>query len=511
MFDCIIIGAGPGGIVCTKEFLERGITNIKCIEQSDSIGGVFSSSYDSMKLTSSAVFSMFSDHWVGEGQEHYFWSKKEAVQYWVDYAHKFNVMESIQFGTKVIAVDRLEEGSWTVKIDNGETLHCKRLVVATGNNNEPKFPMWAKKLSNISFSHSRDYRNADGLEGKRVLVVGGGESASDVALEASMIAEKCWVSLRASTGWVTPRKRGDRAADISTHRAIWSLPRSYGATLSKMILKFDRAAGDPVLDALVDLNERVPQKNGIWGTYGTKTLALPKAMANHGCRIVGEITKIDDANRALTDANGDVLENVDIVIFSTGYKTNIPFLPEEIQQVHPRNLYKHIFEPSLGDSIAWIGLARPAFGSQFPIMEMQARYCAHVFSGDITLPDAATRKAVSAADSKLFHAQFGPSAESIPSLVDYFKYMDGMAKIIGCAPPILKYFFLKPRLWMRLVYGPTQATQFRLAGRGAKTRIAQEILYKVPVSKFNHVVKAGLKGRVKYAALALVPKVFRKF
>ena len=496
--------------MCTKELLERGITNIKCIEQTDDLGGVFSNSYDNIKLTSSAVFSMYSDHWIGEGQEHYFWSKKEAVNYWRDYARKFDVMDCVQFGTKVTAVSRNKDGSWHVEIAKGEALCCRRLVLAVGNNNEPKFPEWTEDLSNITFFHSRDYRNANGLEGKRVLVVGGGESASDVALEVSKVADQCWVSLRESTGWVTPRMRGNRAADISTHRAIWTLPRSYGATLSRLILKFDKAANDRVLDAMVKLNERVKQKNGIWGTYGTKTLALPRAMANHDCRIVGEITKVNDKKCELTDVNEEVLENVDVVIFSTGYRTNIPFLPEEIQQVHPRDLYKHIFEPSLGDSIAWIGLARPAFGSQFPIMEMQARYCAHVFANDLELPDAATQITTSAEDAKLFQTQFGPSAESVPSLVDYFKYMDNMAKLVGCAPPIKRYFFLKPRLWMRLVYGPTQATQFRLSGRGAKTRIAQEILYKIPVSRFNHVVRAGMRGRVKYAALALIPKAFRK-
>lgn len=509
MFDCIIVGAGPGGLVCVKELLERGITNILCLEKSDRLGGVFADSYDTLELTSSAIFSMFSDYWVGENQEHYFWSKDEAVKYWRGYADNFDVSAHVQFGTTVTKVSRVEDGSWQVETSGGDTLFCRRFIVATGNNNEPKYPQWAEQLSNIDVSHSRDFKNAAQYEGKRVLVVGGGESASDIALEVSKVADKCWVSLRGSTGWVTPRKRGERAADTSTHRAVWTLPREYGATLSKLIIKFDGNAGDPVMDAVVDLNKRVKHENGIWGTYGTKTLALPKAIANHGCEIIGEIVGVSDLKRELTEANGEVLGNIDAVIFSTGYQTNIPFLPEDIRRVHPRDLYKHIFEPNHGNSIAWIGLARPAFGSQFPIMEMQARYCAHVFADELTLPDPSTQISTSAEDAKRYQTQFGQSAMSVTSLVDYFSYMDGMAKIIGCSPPVTKYFFLRPRLWLRLVFGPTQATQFRLSGRGAKTRIAQDILQKIPISGFNHIVKAGLVGRLRYAALSVIPKALR--
>ena len=53
IFDCIVIGAGPGGIVSTKELLENGISNILCLEQADKLGGVFSKSYDNLQLQNS--------------------------------------------------------------------------------------------------------------------------------------------------------------------------------------------------------------------------------------------------------------------------------------------------------------------------------------------------------------------------------------------------------------------------------------------------------------------------
>ena len=91
------------------------------------------------------------------------------------------------------------------------------------------------------------------------------------------------------------------------------------------------------------------------------------------------------------------------------------------------------------------------------------------------------------------------------SLVDYHHYMNGMAKIMGCFPPIIKYFFTNPKLWLHIMYGPTQATQFRLHGPGKKVKLAKEIVYKLPISTFNHIVKAGLKGRFQFFVKAIFP------
>ncbi len=506
MISCVVIGAGPGGIVATKELLEKGFNDVICLEQSKGLGGVFSQSYDNLLLTSSVTFSMFSDFWVGEGNDHHFWSKNEAVHYWESYAKHFGVTTHVQFESKVTSVASIEEIGWQIILDSGAEIKCKRLVLAIGNNNVPRFPEWHTKLTDVPFYHSKDYKNAKGFEGKRVLVVGGGESGSDVAYEISQVAEQCWVSLRNSTGWVVPRKRGGHAADVSTHRGIWDLPREYGKYLSPFVLKLERGRKDPVFDALADLNEMVSSQNGIWGIYGTKTLALPKAIANHGCKVVGDIVRVERGGSTLITSDGCLLENVDIVVFSTGYTNHVDFMPKELQSCNPRDMFKHIFHPDWGNSLAWLGWARPGFGSQFPIMEMQARYCALVFNGDIKLPEPDEIKKISNADMTVYIDQFEENAVRIPSLVDYHGYMDGLAHIIGCRPPLLKYFFRYPRLWLHLMYGPTQATQFRLQGPGNKIKLSHEIIDKLPISSYNHIVKAGLRGRIRYALRPILGK-----
>jgi flavin-binding monooxygenase-like protein len=506
MISCIVIGAGPGGIVATKELLEKGFKDVLCLEQSDKLGGVFADTYDNLLLTSSVTFSMFSDYWVGDGKSNDFWTKDEAVGYWKNYANHFGVTENIRFNSKVETVSSLEDDTWQVSLDSGETFQCKHLVLAIGNNNIPKFPNWHKKLTNIPYSHSRDYKNANGFEDKRVLIIGGGESASDVAYEISKVAKECLVSLRETTGWIVPRKRGEHAADVSTHRGIWDLPREYGRRLSPFVLKLERARKDPVFDALADLNEKVSSKNGIWGIYGTKTLALPKAIANHGCKIVGDIVGIEDGGRILQTADGVTLENIDCIVFSTGYVNRVDFMPEELKECDPRSMYKHMFNPNVGNRLAWVGWARPGFGSQFPIMEMQSRYCALIFSGELVLPNADAMVKSANDDFEVYKQQFEKNALRIRSLVDYHKYMNDLAKIMGCYPSIVKYFFSNPKLWLHLMYGPTQATQFRLRGLGKKEKLSKEIIFKLPISTYNHIVKAGIRGRIRYGFKALLPK-----
>ena len=498
IYDCIVVGAGPGGIVATKELLESGISDVLCLEKSDAIGGVFSKGYDNLQLTSSATFSMFSDFLNKEGEENHFWSKEEAVSYWTRYADHFGVTRHIQFNTQVVDVEEMKDGSWIVKTDSDQII-TQRIVLATGNNSVENYPDWAETLTQVEYSHSKNYKNASQYAGKRVLVVGGGESASDIALEISQVADQCWISLRESAGWVVPRKRGKYATDISTHRGVWDLPRHYGEYFTRRSIEIEKSKNDPLYDAVAMLNSRITDPKGIWSTYGTKTIALAEAIAYHNCKVVGEISEVADGGRNLVDADGLQLEDVDAVVFSTGYINITHFMPNHYRHCDPRQLYKHMIHPEVGTSLCWIGVARPGFGSQFPIMEMQARYYALLCSGEMALPDPDSMAKSIKEDFERNVDQFGNNAKRIRSLVDYFRYMDGLAEVIGCKPPLKEYFVRYPLIWLTIMYGPTQATQYRLVGPGSKKKEAHKILKKLPVSKFNNVVKIGLRMRLAHA------------
>ncbi len=503
-YQCIVIGAGPAGIITIKELAENGITDILAIDQGPAIGGNFIHSYDNLTLTSSCTISMFSDFWIGDGNERSFWTKHDIVKYWKQYIKKFNIADKFRFNTNIESAN-LENDTWSITLSSVELLTADKLVIAIGSSNFKSLPDWHEKLTNIKYLHSKDYRNAEELSGKNVIVVGGGESASDIALEVSKVAATSWVSLRTSCGWITPRFRGSNPADLSTHRGFWGLPREFGKPAAKAILDIERNMHDPEHDAIVMLNNMVTTDRGPFGTYGTKTKALPEAIAYHNCQVIDEITEVLNGGKTLITRDGNRLENIDVVIFSTGYKNIIPFFSSDMAHLDPRSLYKHMFHSDYRDKLCLVGAARPCFGSQFPIMEMQARYFALIASGKAKLPSATDMQLTAEADKAMYIDILGHNAKRVRSLVDYHIYLDNLAKIIGCSPPLWKYFFLHPLLWMRMVYGPMQSTQFRLRGPNRKTALAHDILRKIPVSDFTHIVKIGIIGRIKYALKGKLP------
>ena len=371
----------------------------------------------------------------------------------------------------------------------------------------PRFPAWASELRDVPYSHSMVYRNAKPFEGKRVLVVGGGESGSDVAYEIARSAARCWVSLRETTGWVVPRKRGDVAADVSTHRGLWGLPRTHGERLSRRLIQSERDRRDPVFDVVVELNERIRSRRGVWGTFGTKTLALPWAVARHGCKVVGEVVGVEQGGRRLRTADG-------VTARRRGRGGVLHRLPEP-RRLHARGLarVRSARRSTSTCSIpifasAWCGSAGRGRASAVSSRSWRCRRASLRWSARAKheLPDPATLQRVVAADREAWFEQFEENARKIRSLVDYHRYMDDLAGLIGCEPPLWSYLVRHPRLWRRMVYGPTQATQFRLRGPGKKIELAHAILAKLPVSRFNHVVKAGLRGRVEHAFGALLPR-----
>lgn len=497
-YKAVVIGAGPGGIVALKELQEAGIGPLLCLDRGDGVGGLFRGSYDGLFLTSSAAFSMFSDFPPPDGRPSAFWTKAEVTEYWRLYAARFGLMPLIRFGVTVGAAEQRAEGGWVLDCGS-ERVSCDHLVVATGNNVFPVAPDWAAAATGVTVMHSADYRQPEPFRGKSVVIVGGGESASDITLEIASVARRTWVSLRHGPGWVVPRLRGDLAADISTHRGFWSLPYTLGGRISAGLIKADQRRGRqpsalaPVLAEVAKLNAKVASPHGIRGTFGTKSLGLPTAMAEHGTELVDGVTGVLEAGRTLVTGDGRRIEGVDAILLATGYGSRVPFLPQALRVINPRLMYKNMFHPELGASLIMIGFARPTFGSQFPVMELQARFAAQVIGGTRVLPPAARMVEMAAADSAELTAQFGPTGNRVRGLVDYPRYMDMMARLIGCRPRLWRLALTDPRLWLHVVYGPMQATQYRLHGPGAKPGEARRILLSLPVSPFNHIVKAGLR------------------
>ena len=493
--EVAIIGGGPGGIVALKEMLAAGVTRIALLEREPCIGGLFSRGYDGLQLTSSAPFSMFSDFPIPPGQDNHFWTKDEVVSYWTAYADHFGITPFLRLNHAVTGIRREADG-WHVGLTGRAPLHADKVILATGNNVAPNLPEWHAQLTDVPSLHSGAYRNPKIFEGKNVVIVGGGESAADITLEIARVARNCTISLRGGPGWIVPRHRGETAADLSTHRAFWKLPASTGPITSAVLLRAERrrAKSDPVLAEVVRLNESVASPLGVLGTFGTKSLGLAQAVVWHGARRVGGIVGAKQSGRELLTDDGTRIEDVEIVLFATGYRSGAPILPQELRDTDPRLLYKHMIDPDVGASLIRIGFARPPFGSQFPIMEIQARLAARIVTGRHRLPSAERMRSVARADADRLLRQFGKSGQRVRGLVDYGHYLDDLAQLIGCKPRLWRLLLTRPKLWMRVQYGAMQSSQYRLSGPGACPELAESILHGLPICPSPHVLRAGLAG-----------------
>ncbi|XP_074953160.1 flavin-containing monooxygenase 1 isoform X4 [Phalacrocorax aristotelis] len=217
-----VVGAGVSGLSSIKCCLDEGLEPT-CFEQSKDIGGLWRytehvetgrpSLYLSVISNTSKEMSAFSDFPYPEDFP-VFLPNARLLDYLRRYAQHFGLWKHIKFGTTVVSIQKRTNfattGQWDVvtEADGKQTLHIfDAVMVCSGNFSEPSLPLHCfpgiERFKGQYF-HSRQYKHPDVFQGKRVLVVGMGNSGVDIAVEASRVAAK--VTLCTSRGaWVISR------------------------------------------------------------------------------------------------------------------------------------------------------------------------------------------------------------------------------------------------------------------------------------------------------------------
>ncbi|MBL4963846.1 flavin-containing monooxygenase [Bacillus halotolerans] len=180
MYDTIVIGAGQAGI-SIGYYLKQSDQKFIILDKSNEAGESWKDRYDSLVLFTSRMYSSLPGMHL-EGEKHSFPSKNEIVAYLKKYVERFEI--PIQLRTEVISVLKLKN-HFLIKT-NGEEYQTKNLIIATGPFHTPNIPSISKDLSgNINQLHSSQYKNSKQLVHGNVLVVGGGNSGAQIAVELS--------------------------------------------------------------------------------------------------------------------------------------------------------------------------------------------------------------------------------------------------------------------------------------------------------------------------------------
>lgn len=381
-----VVGAGVSGLATSKHLREAGIA-FDCFDERDSVGGIWSvtddtgitCAWESLNLNSPredytlSGFPMPSSYSI-------FPKSREVWAYLNSYAEHFGLTDSIHLGQRVGRVSRCSDGTWSVLLESGEAGRYRAVVVANGHHNEPRIPDYPGEFAGTEM-HSRDYRSNVSFEGLRVLVVGLGNSGSQIAVDVSQVAERVYLSTRRGV-WVFPHFIGGRTFDTWFPLMPWWVAKPAPKFFHRVMSLYYRA----ILGSPARLG--MPEPDHDLGT------ALPTVCEGLYDRLRdGRITmkpSIGTLDRDRVQFSDDSYEDVDAIIYCTGYETTFPFLDPEIFSVEDNwiRLYKRTFLPS-DPTLMFVG-ATQGIGYSFTQMyEAQAKLVAAHLAGEYQLPSRA--------------------------------------------------------------------------------------------------------------------------
>lgn len=360
-----IIGAGACGLPAIKAFKERGIP-FDCFESQHDVGGIWNPDsphavFEPTHLNTSKRLTRYTDFPM-PAEYPQFLSREQAHDYLRAYAHHFGLYKHISFGQTVDSVEHA--GShWQVKIANeDEPRTYDGVVVANGHHWDPKFPNYPGTFDG-EIVHSHDLKTTEKLHGKRVLVVGAGNSGCDIAAEATHCATKVVHSMRRSYHFL-PKFIFGRPIDVITDlTARWPLPRSVLRTLYRLALSIvvgrHECYGLPKPDH--KLFEAHPSAAAAYLNHLGLGRIKPKPDIK---RLCGNSVEFSDGSQ----------HEVDLIVLATGYHVSVPFMDRNFfvdQDGHSR-LFINLFHRKF-DSLFALGLLQPAEGSFWQLADYQAK------------------------------------------------------------------------------------------------------------------------------------------
>ncbi len=190
VYDALVLGGGQAGL-SVAYFLRRSKLDYLVLDDQEKAGGSWLKVWDGLKLFSPTEYSSLSGWGMPKGENEYP-TKDEFISYLEQYESRYDI--PIHRNVKVIDVIK-DNGLFKVET-NQSTYYSKTLVSATGTAQEPFVPTYLnQKVFKGKQLHSSDYRNTNNLGGKKVLIVGGGNSGAQILAEVSKVAQTQWVTL----------------------------------------------------------------------------------------------------------------------------------------------------------------------------------------------------------------------------------------------------------------------------------------------------------------------------
>ena len=312
----LIIGAGPVGLAMAKALKARGIA-YDHVDAGPGLGGNWRHGlYNNVHIVSSKRSTAFADFPMPADYPH-FPSAEQMLRYLESYARDCGIAERIECNRTVTSVRPLPDDSWQVDLGAHERRIYKGVVVCNGHHRDPRMPSYPGTFAG-EMIHSHSYREPDQLSGKRVLVIGGGNSACDVASEAARVGASSHMSMR-SGYWFLPKTAFGRPL---TDLPIWNLPMFLQRLVLRGIVRL--TIGDYRNYGLQWPRHKLFERHP---TFGTEVLGY---MAQGRISPRPDIARFEGRAVRFVDGSSD---EFDLVVAATGYHNSFPFLPDGMIEV----------------------------------------------------------------------------------------------------------------------------------------------------------------------------------
>ena len=425
-----VIGAGSSGVAACQVLNARGIS-FDCFEAGSDVGGNWryhndngmSSAYRSLRANSSRKAMQYATFPIPDTCPDYL-DHAMVARYLDDFVDHFRFRGRVRFRTAVTRVEPAETGGWDVTAHHRDTgvIYSERyaaVLVANGHHWDPRYPEpafpGADAFSGTQF-HSHRYRTPERFTGQRVLVLGIGNSACDIAAECSQVAARTVLAMRRGahivptylfgrpTDHLTLTRLGARAPLPLQRWAVGLLLRAARGTVT--------SSGLPRPDHRL-LCSPPTVSDSLLGRLDRGQIVVKPA-----------IDRFDTGRVRFADGTA---EQVDTVIYCTGYKISFPFLdPALISADGNRvSLYRRVVPPGL-PGLYFIGLVQP-IGATMPIAEAQSEWVADLLEERAALPAQPQMNGEIARYRAANARRYAPSSR--PAIqVDFLAYLREIAR-----------------------------------------------------------------------------------
>lgn len=325
----LVVGAGPFGLLTARGLIRQGI-DVEIFERHSDVGGIWdmdnpgSPMYETCHFITSKTLGGYVDFPM---PEHYptYPSRQQVLDYVRNFAREYGLYERTSFNTEVVRAEPVGEGDatyWKVTTADGAEHQFRGIFIACGQQWQPFVPELPGAEDYLGeIYHSSQYRSPKQLEGKRVLVIGAGNSGVDIAVDAAEHADAAFISTRRNYYWFPKQIWGVPTPDLMTGKAPFPNVPMLGRAPGPMeVVELVLAAIGPM--SAYGLPE---PSDPVGSTHPIVSDSALHCLTHGTLKHRPAIARLTSDSVEFVDGSS---EQIDVVVLATGYDMDYPWLPD---------------------------------------------------------------------------------------------------------------------------------------------------------------------------------------